>query len=908
MTPGYEELIQKNLIDARLKKLNPEPFGDYGRLQLGSTTFNVLKKHLSIQMVSQESFTCKFYKAPNPNNAKPDDLIIRGKNVVCIIEHKTPGSLKKAKEKQAALEQLNYYLLICDAKLGAVSDGNSILWIHNLDKDRKNTIKAIQTDAGDLEANISEKIIAEILDKLDPQSDQLKQTPEIDPSDVARSVWQAIYIATRQTPEKCFQTFVELFMYKLISEYELLPKNMRMEQLCRPSIEFYQDFGFYQIDYYLDQVRTKIKSVFPETCPPINNKWSDTTYNITRNIVPQLINNEIGTSVINGHAFQDNRSSYNEAFVNILRKLSAIENIKSLDRGFKSRIYESFLRRDPNSTKISGKYLTPRNIVKTIVNIAKVDQLPEGSVICDPACGVGGFLTETVLLWDRKGIPFISEQSTGKLSVKRKLVGFEVQHDVTCLAKANFVLHVIELFASLSEGGRKNFQKLLGDIFIYAGDDPTLGSLYYLPDQAYDLVMANPPYIVSGTSTQTKSIKSSPEHSMYYDAGGTGLESRFVNQIVKSLKPNAKAFIVLPKTMLARVETGIKSYIRQHCFIDALAYLPPNSFYTTPAETYVVCITKKATYTDQKNPVLVYYIREIGETRDTLRKVTSSDLGDFEKAFRQFQADPESYSPEDPLAKKVDISRFAPENRWDFDYLWSVEQLTQLGVVDRPQKPLASVRDELEQLALQIETVRKDFKDLALAEVSEWREIDLSDQAYFEIIRGKRVTKAEVEKHPGEVLVIASGRHEDSYFGWISNDYLKKKFDKKLKIFNEPGKVITLGSTGSVGIPYLRSETNWFLHDDAIAIRIVNDALVPEYVRFALEDSVANARFDYTAKLYEERLKSLTIRVPIGINNNISVELQERIAGKFQTKKDLEMKIKEVGKELQLAHLLFDSD
>jgi len=51
--------------------------------------------------------------------------------------------------------------------------------------------------------------------------------------------------------------------------------------------------------------------------------------------------------------------AYNIAFMGILRKLDALPHSTHLDPGFKSRVYEQFLRRDPNTLKVTGKYFTP---------------------------------------------------------------------------------------------------------------------------------------------------------------------------------------------------------------------------------------------------------------------------------------------------------------------------------------------------------------------------------------------------------------------------------------------------------------------------------------------------------------------------------------------------------------------
>jgi type I restriction enzyme M protein len=243
------------------------------------------------------------------------------------------------------------------------------------------------------------------------------------------------------------------------------------------------------------------------------------------------------TSVIDGHAFEKNPQSHNLDFVDILKKLTALSNIRGLDPGFKSRVYEQFLRRDPNVTKVSGKFFTPRNVVRAIVQMGNAANLPHGAVICDPACGVGGFLTETLLALERAGIKVFRELKNGRIEAKYKFLGLDREHDIVCLAKSNFLLHTIEFFTALSsQAMRSAYQQLLSDTFIWAHKDSSLGSLYHPPRPEFDLIMANPPYIVAGTGSITRKIQRNSILSSFYEAGGSGLESRFVNWIVGSLR------------------------------------------------------------------------------------------------------------------------------------------------------------------------------------------------------------------------------------------------------------------------------------------------------------------------------------------------------------------------------------
>jgi len=50
----------------------------------------------------------------------------------------------------------------------------------------------------------------------------LKDTIYVDPTNLAKSVWQDIYVATGKEPEKCLYNVVEIFIFKFLSDLSVL--------------------------------------------------------------------------------------------------------------------------------------------------------------------------------------------------------------------------------------------------------------------------------------------------------------------------------------------------------------------------------------------------------------------------------------------------------------------------------------------------------------------------------------------------------------------------------------------------------------------------------------------------------------------------------------------------------------
>lgn len=159
---------------------------------------------------------------------------------------------------------------------------------------------------------------------------------------------------------------------------------------------------------------------------------------------------------------------------------------------------------------------------------------------------------------------------------------------------------------------------------------------------------------------------------------------------------------------------------------------------------------------------------------------------------------------------------------------------------------------------------------------SQFIEVSLGDRKYFKLQRGRRVTRKDCVNHHGNIPVISGRGQKNSYLGYISEDWLK---ERKIPVYNKP--MIVIAANGSVGSVFLRDEPKYMIHDDAIGIMVNDPQMSPEYVQYALRDSVVRAQFYYNAKLYQKTLSSLKISVPIRTDGSIDRVKQDEIAKKF---------------------------
>ena len=92
----------------------------------------------------------------------------------------------------------------------------------------------------------------------------------------------------------------------------------------------------------------------------------------------------------------------------------------------------------------------------------------------------------------------------------------------------------------------------------------------------------SPPYVTSGTKSFKEILDEKGLKDAIYMSNGAGLESLALDWIMYSLKPNGKAFIVVPDGIMNRSnDKKLRDFILENCIIDAVISLPLNTFFMT---------------------------------------------------------------------------------------------------------------------------------------------------------------------------------------------------------------------------------------------------------------------------------------------------------------------------------------
>lgn len=642
----------------------------YECLSLGATTIG--------NLISEKRITCNKVQSSIKNKGKkPDVLIIdNSKKIIAYIECKKPEEFNTEAKINKAIKQEISVAKELGVKIFVATDGTKFVWVNALTNNRilgedgNPIVSPIQPK---IEERKTVKLIERLNRDLSDTNDKLYEIKYSDPTNLAKKIGGLLKNIKFTTPKDSLYTFVELFLFKYLSDINILNSTENFDYIWKLYDE--DERSEAEILYrYIHEPREKISKLFPAA--------------------PDK------TSVINGfvfHAEKDSDGNYisNNAdattFHEIMRLFKEYEETDGkfidINRDFKSKLFETFTKQEKIKEN-AGKYFTPLKIVKGMVDMVDIK---EGDEICDPACGVGKFLLEAALKIDD---PFTFEN--GHVKKKVKLYGFEKEMDekgstsgydlTTILAKANTMIYFSSLFKDNNNLADIKIisQELLNDT--YLSSKSILGTLEQTNGKQYNVILANPPYYQSALISKTA------RDTGFYTEKGMGVEGLFLEWIVKSLKKGGVANIVLPDGIFTNVgNKRLHEFITTNCYIESIISLPINTFFNTPKKTYIMTLRKKQDVSEQQNyPIFAYYCTSIGETLDVYR--FDIDDNDFQTAvnkYNLFRSCKDKNKIDDYLKpifdddiklKFLTIDSLKEHSAWDIDKRWSDDEKVRMGV------------------------------------------------------------------------------------------------------------------------------------------------------------------------------------------------------------------------------------
>ena len=435
------------------------------------------------------------------------------------------------------------------------------------------------------------------------------------------------------------------------------------------------------------------------------------------------------------------------------------------------------------------------------------------------------------------------------------------------------------------------FAKLFNDTFLLQTNS-ILGTLAKPVHDQYDLILTNPPYVMSGSSNLKEEISKDDALKKYFSVSAMGIEGLFMEWIIRALKPNGKAFIVVPDGIMNRSnDKKLRDFILEQCEIDAVISLPLNTFFTTNKKTYILALTKKApvmvdgvpTLQRQTSPVFTYLCSEIGETRDVYRfDIDQNDLQVASDLFNMFKGAKTSFANTlnmigDRRCKISSIDDFYNGTHWCVERWWNHEERQALGIEE--ESKTIGVNDFRVLLADTINTLSE--LDEPLAEVEKKNDeglqfLEIPITQVFDIVRGDgKYTRSYVHEHTGE-HPLYSGNTFGPFAQIDSYDY------------NVPA--LTWAIDGLAG--YMMIHRSPFSATNHRGILLLKDANIDlEYAKYTLEPIFRelkkgrqgdNGENEYTS-LPPFMIQSVKFAIPVDHDGEPWLEKQKEIAAGYVT-------------------------
>lgn len=853
-----EELLQTSDV----------PIGRYSYYRLGASTLSQLKRAGIISGSIPN----------NIKNKKPDGLVTLGRGTVkACIEYKTAVELNTDSKVTNAINQGKEVARhFCNVLI--VTDSKKTFWVN------PHTGNQVETDTDhhelpvfDAKAIIKGIVSAEQLhrieqaiDQLDhslsPSNDKLSSLKLIDPSHLAHTIWQKIWINTGKEPEKCLYNVVEMIVFKFLSDLSVLGVHNNFAHIY----ELSKTVGNVEaLMSYASISRPAIWKLFPK--------------------------GEDGTTIINGTIFINENGEPNlsqaRLFCEVLGDLQDFDrkhgSLKYIQRQFKMRLYESFLRQGAGLRHL-GQYFTPRNVVQAIVKMSSANSLSPGASLCDPFCGVGGFLLEAIIESPRLMAQF--QPQNGVINPQVSIVGYDKGSDekdderTIILAKANTIIYFSDLIAMYNSPDFINefSRKVVNPMFKLLRTN--LGTFEVNNNAKHDLILTNPPYVTSGSSS-LKGALVDAGLADEYAVPGRGTESLALQWVIKSLKPSGTAFVIVPDGLMN--QEPVLNHVKQKCLIRAVVSLPIRTFYSTPKKTYILALERKYDeHYEQTDPIFTYLVSEIGESRDANRwELDENHLTEMVSLFNQFKGSPDSFTSLHPRCKVVLWQGFRTYHHWMVDRYWTSDELEELGTINEPEE--LNIGEFNELLVLSGEGPLDDY------EVdTKFREVSLGERHLFTLRIGKRVLKKECVED-GIPCISANVR---DVFGYI-------KESKILTEFDVPS--ITWGIDGNFDWHLIPAGFPFHPTDHCGVLRVVSSDIDPNYLYYTLRATRNRHGFDRTYRANLANITRVSVDIPVHEDGTFDLDTQKKIATKHRDIEEIQLQAAQLLQQISDARVTF---
>lgn len=285
----------------------------------------------------------------------------------------------------------------------------------------------------------------------------------------------------------------------------------------------------------------------------------------------------------------------------VLEKVvTKLDSIPMKDRDTKGDIYEYMLSKLSTAGR-NGQFRTPRHIIKMMVELAKPTP---NDIICDPACGTGGFLLEASEYLRNNHSELFNSDSQKHHFNNDMFYGFDTDDTMLSISAMNMIMHGI--------------------------DNPNIeykdsASSENTDTDKYSLILANPPF---KGSIDESTI--SPSLSKICNTKKT--ELLFLALFVRSLRIGGRCACIVPDGVLfgsSKAHKAIRKEIVDNNKLEAIISMPSGVFQPYAGVSTAIMIFTKTT-TGGTDKVWFYDMTADGFSLDAKRaKISENDIPDI---------------------------------------------------------------------------------------------------------------------------------------------------------------------------------------------------------------------------------------------------------------------------------------
>jgi len=373
------------------------------------------------------------------------------------------------------------------------------------------------------------------------------------------------------------------------------------------------------------------------------------------------------------------------------------EEWSSLDTDVKGDAYEGLLQKNAEDVKGgAGQYFTPRPLIRAIVDVMQPQPSESASrtgIICDPACGTGGFLLiahdfiRNHNKLDKKQLTFLNTE---------QLRGVELVDSVARLCCMNLVLHGIGSDAT-------HVPVMVKDAL--AGKHGE-----------YEMVLTNPPFGKKSSVTIVNEAGDEEKQSLVvrrddFWASTSNKQLNFLQHVFTILKQHGRTAIVVPDNVLFEGGAGetVRRELLKQADVHTLLRLPTGIFYAQGVKANVLFFDRKpAAEKPWTEKLWIYDLRTNKHFTLKENPLKRSDLDDFVACYNPKNRHERK---ESARFKSFTYEELVKRDKLNLDIFWlKDESLEDSANLPDPDIIAAEIVEDLQAALAQFAEIASDLK------------------------------------------------------------------------------------------------------------------------------------------------------------------------------------------------------